>query len=255
MLAVMGTESSFQRLNIRYMAVLQLTQYWVSLGTSPDDWSLGVVSNLECQSKSSGKCLVVGLGSATAYRSWSVPNEFYTHFTCAPDGESEPEFMPDDFEEKPEREKKHTNFTLCNVCNIQLNSAAQAQIHYNGKSHQKRLKQLSKGVREDDNVPQLVLSNTRARSGSENGKQDSLGKTRKLIQESLTISLEEVGATQGLQRLQTGNTAIKPEELWFPPSEELIYVSESDWIDERCKFGCHIFGAIVRVENKDVVHN
>uniref|UniRef100_A0A8C0F061 U1-type domain-containing protein n=1 Tax=Bubo bubo TaxID=30461 RepID=A0A8C0F061_BUBBB len=43
------------------------------------------------------------------------------------------------------REKKHQSFTLCEVCNIQLNSAAQAQIHYNGKSHQKRLKQLNKG--------------------------------------------------------------------------------------------------------------
>ncbi|XP_057401992.1 zinc finger protein 385D isoform X3 [Balaenoptera acutorostrata] len=70
---------------------------------------------------------------------------------CAQDGESEAEFLPDDFEEKPEREKKHNNFTLCNVCNIQLNSAAQAQIHYNGKSHQKRLKQLSNGMVKNDN--------------------------------------------------------------------------------------------------------
>ncbi|XP_045241138.2 zinc finger protein 385D isoform X2 [Macaca fascicularis] len=72
-------------------------------------------------------------------------------FTCVHDGESEAELIPDDFEEKPEREKKHTNFTLCNVCNIQLNSAAQAQIHYNGKSHQKRLKQLSNGMLKNDN--------------------------------------------------------------------------------------------------------
>ncbi|XP_032989091.1 zinc finger protein 385D isoform X2 [Rhinolophus ferrumequinum] len=72
-------------------------------------------------------------------------------FPCAQDGESEAEFLPDDFEEKPEREKKHTNFTLCNVCNIQLNSTAQAQIHYNGKSHQKRLKQLSNGILKNDN--------------------------------------------------------------------------------------------------------
>ncbi|KFV63255.1 Zinc finger protein 385B, partial [Dryobates pubescens] len=43
------------------------------------------------------------------------------------------------------REKKQQSFTFCEVCNIQLNSAAQAQVHYNGKSHQKRLKQLNKG--------------------------------------------------------------------------------------------------------------
>ncbi|XP_055985286.1 zinc finger matrin-type protein 3-like [Sorex fumeus] len=72
-------------------------------------------------------------------------------FTCVQDVESEAEFLPDDFEENPEKEKKHTNFTLCNVCNIQLNSAAQAQIHYNGKSHQKRLKQLSNGMLKNDN--------------------------------------------------------------------------------------------------------
>lgn len=48
-------------------------------------------------------------------------------------------------EQRLKREKKQQSFTLCEVCNIQLNSAAQAQIHYNGKSHQKRLKQLNKG--------------------------------------------------------------------------------------------------------------
>uniref|UniRef100_A0A1A7WKH5 Zinc finger protein 385C n=1 Tax=Iconisemion striatum TaxID=60296 RepID=A0A1A7WKH5_9TELE len=44
---------------------------------------------------------------------------------------------------RPKRERKQRSYTLCDVCNIQLNSAAQAQIHYNGKSHQKRLKKIS----------------------------------------------------------------------------------------------------------------
>ncbi|XP_072859487.1 zinc finger protein 385D isoform X7 [Pogona vitticeps] len=66
-------------------------------------------------------------------------------FTCLHERENVAEVTPDDSEEKKEREKKHASFTLCSVCNIQLNSAAQAQIHYNGKSHQKRLKQLSNG--------------------------------------------------------------------------------------------------------------
>ncbi|XP_040292103.1 zinc finger protein 385C [Bufo bufo] len=43
------------------------------------------------------------------------------------------------------KQKRLPSYTLCDVCNIQLNSAAQAQIHYNGKSHQKRLKQINKG--------------------------------------------------------------------------------------------------------------
>lgn len=68
-----------------------------------------------------------------------------------PGRDSEKELATDSTEEKKEREKKQTNFTLCNVCNIQLNSAAQAQIHYNGKSHQKRLKQLSNGNLKSDN--------------------------------------------------------------------------------------------------------
>ncbi|XP_034566935.1 zinc finger protein 385C isoform X1 [Notolabrus celidotus] len=46
---------------------------------------------------------------------------------------------------RAKRERKHRSYTLCEVCNIQLNSPAQAQIHYNGKSHQKRLKQISNG--------------------------------------------------------------------------------------------------------------
>ncbi|XP_051572223.1 zinc finger protein 385D [Myxocyprinus asiaticus] len=43
---------------------------------------------------------------------------------------------------RPKRERKHRSYTLCEVCNIQLNSKAQAQIHYNGKTHQKRLKHI-----------------------------------------------------------------------------------------------------------------
>ena len=46
---------------------------------------------------------------------------------------------------RAKRERKTRSYTLCDVCNIQLNSPAQAQIHYSGKSHQKRLKQISNG--------------------------------------------------------------------------------------------------------------
>ncbi|XP_034985042.2 zinc finger protein 385D isoform X6 [Zootoca vivipara] len=89
-------------------------------------------------------------GSETMKKPWS-PNPsqdsvpYTANFTCFHEREGEAGLTPDDSEEKKEREKKHSSFTLCNVCNIQLNSAAQAQIHYNGKSHQKRLKQLSNG--------------------------------------------------------------------------------------------------------------
>ncbi|XP_049449667.1 zinc finger protein 385B isoform X1 [Epinephelus fuscoguttatus] len=36
-------------------------------------------------------------------------------------------------------------YSLCDVCNLQLTSAAQAQIHYNGRSHLRRVRQLQAG--------------------------------------------------------------------------------------------------------------
>ncbi|NXK55135.1 Z385B protein, partial [Chauna torquata] len=78
-------------------------------------------------------------------------HSYHSDFTSIPDRESKKDLAHGGTEEKKEREKKQTNFTLCNVCNIQLNSAAQAQVHYNGKSHQKRLKQLSNGNLKSDN--------------------------------------------------------------------------------------------------------
>uniref|UniRef100_A0A8C2UW48 C2H2-type domain-containing protein n=1 Tax=Chinchilla lanigera TaxID=34839 RepID=A0A8C2UW48_CHILA len=51
----------------------------------------------------------------------------------------------DSLEDQLSKEKKKILFSFCEKCNIQLNSAAQAQVHYNGKSHNKRVKQLSNG--------------------------------------------------------------------------------------------------------------
>nr|XP_057918737.1 zinc finger protein 385C-like isoform X2 [Doryrhamphus excisus] len=42
------------------------------------------------------------------------------------------------------RQGSSTSATVCQVCNIQLNSGAQAQIHYKGKTHQRRLRRLAK---------------------------------------------------------------------------------------------------------------
>ncbi|XP_065108292.1 zinc finger protein 385B isoform X2 [Paramisgurnus dabryanus] len=44
-----------------------------------------------------------------------------------------------------QQEKKKLLYSLCEVCNIQIHSAAQAQVHFNGKSHLKRVKQLNNG--------------------------------------------------------------------------------------------------------------
>uniref|UniRef100_A0A8C8H768 Zinc finger protein 385B n=1 Tax=Oncorhynchus tshawytscha TaxID=74940 RepID=A0A8C8H768_ONCTS len=43
------------------------------------------------------------------------------------------------------QQKKRLLYSLCEVCNLQLNSAAQAQVHYNGRSHLRRVKQLNNG--------------------------------------------------------------------------------------------------------------
>ncbi|KAK2833168.1 hypothetical protein Q5P01_017057 [Channa striata] len=68
-----------------------------------------------------------------------------THNQCAESEEQSPGGAIPTAAYRPKRERKRRSYTLCEVCNIQLNSAAQAQIHYNGKSHQKRLKQISNG--------------------------------------------------------------------------------------------------------------
>ncbi|XP_026171435.1 zinc finger protein 385D-like isoform X2 [Mastacembelus armatus] len=47
---------------------------------------------------------------------------------------------------KRERRQVSSGATVCQVCNIQLNSSAQAQIHYRGKTHQRRLRRLAKAV-------------------------------------------------------------------------------------------------------------
>ncbi|XP_019938770.2 zinc finger protein 385C-like isoform X2 [Paralichthys olivaceus] len=49
---------------------------------------------------------------------------------------------------RAKRERRHSisSATMCQVCNIQLNSSAQAQIHYRGKTHQRRLRRLAKAV-------------------------------------------------------------------------------------------------------------
>ncbi|GCC28555.1 hypothetical protein chiPu_0006986 [Chiloscyllium punctatum] len=39
--------------------------------------------------------------------------------------------------------KRKIGLALCEVCNIQLNSAEQAEVHYNGRSHLKRMKQVN----------------------------------------------------------------------------------------------------------------
>ncbi|KAL6089957.1 hypothetical protein STEG23_008500 [Scotinomys teguina] len=70
----------------------------------------------------------------------------------SPSGEKEPpttaapECPPHSPESsKTKRERKRPSYTLCDVCNIQLNSAAQAQVHCGGRAHQRRLRQLSLG--------------------------------------------------------------------------------------------------------------
>ncbi|NXI64460.1 Z385B protein, partial [Anseranas semipalmata] len=58
------------------------------------------------------------------------------------------------------KEKKKILFSFCEVCNIQLNSAAQAQVHYNGKSHLKRVKQLNNGKLPTNTAPGTLFAST-----------------------------------------------------------------------------------------------
>ncbi|KAM9287139.1 zinc finger protein 385B isoform 3-T3 [Morus bassanus] len=64
------------------------------------------------------------------------------------------------------KEKKKILFSFCEVCNIQLNSAAQAQVHYNGKSHLKRVKQLNNGKLPTSTAPGTLFASTSTETGS-----------------------------------------------------------------------------------------
>ncbi|XP_030066305.1 zinc finger protein 385B isoform X1 [Microcaecilia unicolor] len=57
-------------------------------------------------------------------------------------------------------ETKKVLFSLCEVCNIQLNTAAQAEVHYSGKSHLKRMKQLNNGKIPTNTTPGSLLVST-----------------------------------------------------------------------------------------------
>ncbi|KAF6362429.1 zinc finger protein 385B [Rhinolophus ferrumequinum] len=71
-------------------------------------------------------------------------------------------------EDQLSKEKKKILFSFCDVCNIQLNSAAQAQVHYNGKSHRKRVKQLNDGQPQPaaQGGPLLACPSTNTSTGS-----------------------------------------------------------------------------------------
>lgn len=58
---------------------------------------------------------------------------------------------------KRERRQVTGSATVCQVCNIQLNSSAQAQIHYKGKTHQRRLRRLAKAVSTGRETPISLL--------------------------------------------------------------------------------------------------
>uniref|UniRef100_A0A3B4Y9G7 Zinc finger protein 385C n=2 Tax=Seriola lalandi dorsalis TaxID=1841481 RepID=A0A3B4Y9G7_SERLL len=48
--------------------------------------------------------------------------------------------------ERRQSSSSGSSATMCQVCNILLNSSSQAQIHYRGKTHQRRLRRLAKAV-------------------------------------------------------------------------------------------------------------
>lgn len=91
-----------------------------------------------------------------------------------------------------QQEKKKLLFSLCEVCNIQLNSAAQAQVHYNGKSHLKRVKQLNNGEMPPASSTATALSTTLTLSSSTSGSVGSIGSTGKTTQESVPAALDSV---------------------------------------------------------------
>ncbi|XP_069472190.1 zinc finger protein 385B isoform X2 [Ambystoma mexicanum] len=86
-------------------------------------------------------------------------------------------------------ERKRVLFSLCEACNLQLNSAAQAQVHFNGKSHLRRVKQLNNGKPAASPAPgTLLTSSTSAGSTCHSAPLPALVRTSTLMmQPSLEI--------------------------------------------------------------------
>ncbi|XP_060784937.1 zinc finger protein 385B isoform X3 [Neoarius graeffei] len=77
--------------------------------------------------------------------------------------------LKDGMEDVSTQERKKLLYSLCEVCNIQLNSAAQVQTHYNGKSHLRRVKQLNNGESppsSSSNVPEPLATTMTSSTGS-----------------------------------------------------------------------------------------
>ncbi|MBN3308415.1 Z385D protein, partial [Amia calva] len=85
------------------------------------------------------------------------------------------------------QEKKKLLFSLCEVCNIQLNSAAQAQVHYNGKSHLKRVKQLNNGKLPPATAPSTSVTSSSTGSTCNSSTLPALVRTPLMMQSSLDI--------------------------------------------------------------------
>ncbi|KAL4656691.1 zinc finger protein 385B isoform X2, partial [Arapaima gigas] len=83
-----------------------------------------------------------------------------------------------------QQEKKKLLFSLCEVCNIQLNSAAQAQVHYNGKSHLKRVKQLNNGELPQAGVANSPVSSSGSGSSCQSNTLPALVRTPPLMMQS-----------------------------------------------------------------------
>lgn len=117
---------------------------WKSSGVSWRTHQHFQISNLSCP--------VCSQPLSLTYLSHSICSGMKRPLSPSPSSEKEPpttaasECPPHSPESsKPKRERKQPSYTLCDVCNIQLNSAAQAQVHCGGRAHQRRLRQLSLG--------------------------------------------------------------------------------------------------------------
>nr|XP_035927437.1 zinc finger protein 385B isoform X5 [Halichoerus grypus] len=110
-------------------------------------------------------------------------------------------------EDQLSKEKKKILFSFCEVCNIQLNSAAQAQVHYNGKSHRKRVKQLSDG----QPPPPAQGSGQLLASPSTNTSADNQGWSQVSVARCITLVTYWKFCLSNLVALKAGES---PARMW-----------------------------------------
>ncbi|XP_069791961.1 zinc finger protein 385B isoform X2 [Narcine bancroftii] len=157
-------------------------------------------------------------------------------------------------------EKREVGLALCEVCNIQLNSAAQAEVHYNGRSHLKRMKQANSHIPVTSST---FVAGTNAGSTCHASTLPAFVRTPTLMmQPSIDIKSYipfpvDTGSAVGLfPNFNTLN--LKMNSQWYktatpPPPSDVLMINELQMDPVQKAVINHTFGVSVPPKKKQII--